>query len=359
MTRSAEELGQILSRLHWQCWRANPPSVEIAPAELMAVLPILIRSGSVGLVWPRLRELDPAGAIALALEDAYRAQVAHNETCQREIARSVTRLREAGIEPLLVKGWSVSRMYPAPLVRPAGDIDLVVRPEDFTRAKELLTGPDAPPITVGLDLKHPAVWEEKPNDDFWDRLCETDVNGVLVRVLGTEDQLRMMCFHLLKHEGMRPLWLTDIALAIESRPREFNWNIVLGQGKVERNWVAVAIGLTRQLVGTSVCDTPVFQQSSSLPGWLVPLVYRRWREPRVRSRGATLRFIENPSSLPRILADHWPGPIVSSMFCHATINAVPRLPWQLLLFGKRLSTHLVHGMHGQISAAMQSKRLTA
>lgn len=165
-TRSAEELGQILSRLHWQCWREDAPLLGVGPSELVAVLPILIRSGSVGLVWPRLRgQLDRYGAIALALEDAYQAQVAHNARVERDIARVVTRLQDHGIDPILVKGWSVARQYPEGLVRPAGDIDLVVREEEFERATVLISELDREAATIGVDLKHPGIWKERPADD--------------------------------------------------------------------------------------------------------------------------------------------------------------------------------------------------
>jgi hypothetical protein len=53
---SAETLrkAEILRGLHWQCWRADAPPLETPLADLVAVLPVLIESGSVGLVWPRL-----------------------------------------------------------------------------------------------------------------------------------------------------------------------------------------------------------------------------------------------------------------------------------------------------------------
>ena len=119
--REAEETGAILARLHWQCWREDPPPVEVTDAEFIRVMPQVIRSGSVGLVWPRLRErFDPAGAVALAMEAAFQAQVAHNARVEREIAQVVTRLREHGIEPVLIKGLAVARLYPPGLVRPSG-----------------------------------------------------------------------------------------------------------------------------------------------------------------------------------------------------------------------------------------------
>ncbi len=110
---------------------------------------MLIESGSVGLVWPRLwHRAEELGAVGAALAAAYDAQVAHNARVERDIARVVTRLREHGVEPVLIKGLAVARLYPAPLIRTAGDIDLVVRDEDYNLAERLILdrASDAPPI---------------------------------------------------------------------------------------------------------------------------------------------------------------------------------------------------------------------
>lgn len=47
-------------------------------------------------------------------------------------------LRKNGVETLLQKGQGVAQCYPNPLLRMSGDIDLLVREEDFEIAKELL-----------------------------------------------------------------------------------------------------------------------------------------------------------------------------------------------------------------------------
>ncbi len=354
----AEETGRILSRLHWQAWRTDAPTLDLEPSELVAALPHVIRLASVGLVWPRLQgQLDRFGAIAMALENAYQAQLSHNMACQREIAQAVTRLREEGIEPVLVKGLAISRMYPPPLVRPAGDIDLVVRYEAFARSAQLLAGLNNNSFTAGFDLKHPANWDECPNDDFWNRTLQIEVDGVLVTTLGAEDQLKMMCIHFLKHEGMRPIWLTDIALAVESRPPEFDWSLLLESGDVERTWIAATIALAHQLVGLRVNDLPVMVRAKSQPSWLVRLVFRRWHDPKVSSSGATVRLMQNPLSVWSILADHWPGPLVATVFCRAAINSVPRLPWQVLLSGRRLFNHVLHEMPRQLRAGLRARRM--
>ena len=52
----------------------------------------------------------------------------------------VGHLQAHGIDPVLIKGWAVNRLYPEGIVRPAGDIDLVVPDGEYARAKTLLAG---------------------------------------------------------------------------------------------------------------------------------------------------------------------------------------------------------------------------
>jgi hypothetical protein len=55
-TRETDDrTGKIIRQLHWQCWRTDSPPIGIDLADLVTVLPVLIESGSVGLIWPRLR----------------------------------------------------------------------------------------------------------------------------------------------------------------------------------------------------------------------------------------------------------------------------------------------------------------
>jgi hypothetical protein len=354
---SAAESGQILCALHWQCWRENPPPLEVELADLVKVLPTLIQSGSVGLVWPRLRaQAERYGAVAQALEEGNRAQDAHNALVQREIAIAVSRLRGAGIEPVLVKGWSVARLYPEGLVRPAGDIDLVVKEEEFAQAEALLGDPELEPITAGIDLKHPGIWQEHPGNDFNSGTTLIDVDAVPVRVLSPEEQLRMLCIHFLKHEGMRPLWLADIALAVERRGPEFCWDRFIDKDDAERTWVTMGIALAHKLVGASLDGVPEAIQQTAVPGWLESTVYKRWQDPRTSLPAATGQLVKNPLDLPKILVEHWPGPVASTILCGAPMNAVPRFPWQLELFTRRLATHVTQRMWGQAMDARRARR---
>lgn len=357
MARSAEEVGRIPSRLHWQCWRADPPPLDVEPAEVIAVLPILIRSGSVGLVWPRLRgQTSPEGALALALEDAYGAQVAHNETCQREIARSVRRLREAGIEPLLVKGWAVSRLYPPPLVRPAGDIDLVVRHEDFARAEAILTGSDAPPITVGLDVQDESVWHDRPGDGSWDRATKIEVDGVTVLVPCPEDHVRLLSLHFLRHGAVRPGRLCDIAMIVEMSTRDFDWKRCLGKDPHRTNWVRTTLGLAHCLQGADLDDTPVAGAAHELPAWLLETVSGRLYLPQDDPGDAFGQLAREPRQVVTILRRRWPDPVSATLRYPARFSGFPRLPLQWVVYLRQIARYLRSRLVPQIEQTLERRQ---
>lgn len=357
MARSAEELGRILSRLHWQCWRADPPPLDVEPAEVIAVLPILVRSGSVGLVWPRLRgQFDPEGAIALALEDAYGAQVAHNETCRREIARSVRRLREAGIEPLLVKGWGVSRLYPPPLVRPAGDIDLVVPHADFARAEAILTGSDAPPITVGLDVQDESVWHDRPGDGSWDRATKIEVDGVTVLVPCPEDHVRLLSLHFLRHGAVRPGRLCDIAMIVEMSTRDFDWKRCLRNDPFRANWVRTTLGLAHRLQGADLDDTPVTGAGRELPAWLLETVSGRLYLLQDDPSDAFGQLAREPGEVVAILRRRWPDPVSATLRYPARFSGSPRLPLQWVVYLRQIARYLRSRLVPQIEQTLERRQ---
>lgn len=64
--------------------------------------------------------------------------VRQNKLVNEVLGHVVGYLRKNGVETLLQKGQGVAQCYPNPLLRMSGDIDLLVREEDFEKAKDLL-----------------------------------------------------------------------------------------------------------------------------------------------------------------------------------------------------------------------------
>ena len=112
-----------------------------------------------------------------------------------QIVQAITLLRSAGVEPLLVKGWAVARLYPERGLRPYGDIDLCVRPEQYVTAVAALAAPAAGTVAVDLHKGLPQL--HRPSlDDVYERSQLVTLGKIDVRILGTEDHLRYMCIHM-------------------------------------------------------------------------------------------------------------------------------------------------------------------
>src|SRR5688572_7015078 len=121
-------------------WRADPGG-GIRAEELSAAAPLLLRTGAGALGWRRARGTPlHTRPEALQLQRAHRIQMLEAALGEREIPRLFGLLRSGGIEPLLVKGWAVARLYPEKGLRPYGDVDLCVRPAELESARSILAG---------------------------------------------------------------------------------------------------------------------------------------------------------------------------------------------------------------------------
>ena len=365
------DTGALFREAHRGCWRADAPPLELEPREVLALMPLLIRTGSVGLVWPRLRHrAAELGATGAGLEAAYQSQVEHNARVEREIARVVGHLQGHGIDPVLIKGWAVSRLYPEGLVRPAGDIDLVVPDEDYERAKGLLAGTRLSlhrdsrrrsasnaeferDWSIVVDLHSESRWGTHPGEGALERAVSFDVCGAKVRTLGPEDTLRMLCFHFLGHGATRILRLVDIAMLLEDRSTEFDWDRLLGSDVVGRNWVVTAIGLAHRLLDARISDTPVSDAARGLPKWLVPIAEAQVLGMQAKGGNVLAELRANPADIGEIVARRWPDPVLAVAQHGVTYS--DRSPWrsQTLLFGRRLATFVARKLPGQ---AVQAAR---
>ena len=120
-------------------------------------------------------------------------------------------------------------------------------------------------------------------DELFERSEILRLGDVDVRVLRLEDQLRLICRHLLRHGAWRPLWLCDIAAIVESLPPSLDWNLCLTANRHQADLIACSIGLAHQLLGARVDNTPVSERARNLP------------EPARASRFETME----------VVTDHW------------------------------------------------------
>ena len=318
-------------------WRVSPPESRFEAGELARITPALVGSGAAALAWWKircspLREHDAAET----LRQSYRRQTLQVALQEREIEHVFSLLRSAGVEPVLLKGWAAAGLYPERGLRPPGDIDLCVRPGQRGAARAALWGPGRRGTAV-TDLAHDA--HALACAGGWDALYARSrllgLNGSKVRVLGPEDQLRFLCLHLLRHSAYRPLWLCDVAAALESLPADFDWDVALGGDALTRNRVACVLDLARLLLGARREDLPAEVTATRAPSWLVREVLQQWERPCTTDhapRELMSASLRRPSrALPAILA-RWPDPIRAAVGLQLPFDDGPRLPGQLAFY---------------------------
>lgn len=329
---AAAELGALVASALSGAWRQSPPPWPLDDSELGRIAQLLLKSGGAALAWWRMQQTGFAkSAGAATLRDAFRLHTLQTAVRESEIGPVFAFLRSLGIEPLLGKGWAISRQYPAPGLRPYGDIDLYLTAEQYARAVAAFRSePGAPSVPIDLH-RGAGELDDRGFEQLIERSECVPLGSSLVRVLGPEDHLRLLCVHTLKHGAWRPLWLCDIAVALEARPATFDWEYFLSGDSRRSDWVACAIGLAHQLLGVRVDDTPVRSRATNLPGWLLPTVLKQWGVGQT-PHGARLRmahYLRHPSGVIEAVRVRWPNAIEATVDVRGPFNEFPRLPFQI------------------------------
>lgn len=333
----AQLIGLALARVLSGAWRTTVPQLEIDAAELAALAPLLIGSGAGGLAWRRIERgplaSTPAGQ---QLRATCEMNTLWGAARERKLADLFTTLRAAGVEPLLIKGWASARNYAQRGARPPGDIDLCIHPAQSARAAAALAAPGRAAKLQDIDLRDrfPRLYDQDMDALFAGSQL-VPLGGTQVRVAGPEDHLRILCLHMLRHGAWRPLWLSDIAAALETRPPDFDWDRCLGHDARRADWVACAIGLAHQLLGVPVAATPVAARAGQLPRWLAPKVLELWRTPCFAEHGPhelMLVSLQHPQRALAAMRYRWPNPIAASMVNCGALTDLPPTHWQLILY---------------------------
>lgn len=301
----------------------------MSAADLIAAAPMLLPTGSAGLAWWKIRASPLAANRAFdELHQAYRLIAVQAAVHELRVARAFAVLRAAGVEPILGKGWAIARLYPDPGLRPYGDVDLYVRPEQHAAAVTALGNPQAEGVDLHAGL---AELDDRSWEPLFARSRVATLGGVEVRVFGPADHLRLLALHMLRHGILRPLWLCDVALALESRPADLDWAVVTSGRPRRTEGVRCAVGLARQLLGASLDGVPVAEHAVRLPRWIVPAVLRQWSAFKVPhgSRAPMAASGRRPAAFLRSLFLRWPNPIEATVGVGGPFNDLPRLPFQI------------------------------
>jgi hypothetical protein len=335
---SAIPLGSLVANALSGSWRKQPPSWNPSSTELSQLRPVIVATGAGGLIWRKLRETAPGGTtVADEFRDRFRMQVLHHRVHEMEIVEAFSRLRSAGIEPILAKGWAIARLYPERGMRPYGDIDLCVHPDHFLKANALIQGPNGPRAALDVHTRFKRL--DRTYEAMYSRSQLVRLGKVEVRVTGPEDHMRLLCVHMLRHGLWKPLWLCDIALVMESQASDFDWNVCLSGNELQSHWVMYSLAMARALLGAKDFSSP--GPEVDVPGWAVRALLQQWGTAEHYMRENSIPgFRHNLRELPRALRLRWPNPIQATVAMRARFNSYPRFPLQVAESTRRAFTLL-------------------
>lgn len=184
-------------------------------------------------------------------ETEFNAQTLNTLNLASETLRLLEFFGGAGIETLVLKGSFLSlRLYGDVAIRPSRDIDLLIRPSELIRAREILTEAGYnliyPPYELNASQArfyqryfHHASFYHKtkgvlvelhwslfsmrrlfrvPLDDVFGRNNRVQYAGKLVKALPDDVYIQYLCEHGAIHQWFRLLWLRDVAGLIASNP---------------------------------------------------------------------------------------------------------------------------------------------
>lgn len=257
---------------------------------------------------------------------------ARRSKCEKNIAAVFDFFRRGGFEPILIKGWSVARYYPANNPRTLGDLDLCVSPVDYPSALGLLLHNKFAEVDVDLH-KGVKYLDSVRFEELFERSELVECGGVRIRVLAPEDQLRVTCVHWLNDGGANLERLWDIYYSIVNRRPGFDWNVCLdAAGKTRRQWVIAAIAIAHRYLNLNVDATPIADEvknEQSLPAWLIRALEKEWER---RDKLIPLHEIDLTSGaavFAQLKLRFPPNAIAASIQTEAPFDCTPRLRFQL------------------------------
>jgi putative nucleotidyltransferase-like protein len=203
------------------------------------------------------------------------ASALHSDALFTALTRILAALGEAGVEPIVLKGPALaSTIYPTRDLRPFGDLDLLIRPDDLARADAALRALEYAPYSnepTEVDDFH-LVYAQPGRDcvvelhtdllqlglptvcgkALWARAERWELAGVRrpLLLLGLEHQLLHLCVHLHLHGYRRLIWFIDLERLLRLRGEEVRWAELWALAHAEGVTLSVrhALLLTRELL---------------------------------------------------------------------------------------------------------------
>jgi hypothetical protein len=236
----------LVSLLH----ETGGPTTEVPPEDWALLMRLLAPHGILPLLhW---RVACSHAAIPLWADDhlraAYLSSRVHTFRLEKELADLLGALAAASVESLLLKGPALGRsLYPDPVFRPSGDIDLLVRRDQVPAARKVLLSLgfalpldnySVSPSFYDQETYHPAAgspftvpvelhWEvqrfgrkhrQVSIEDLFEKAMTVSSEGLTFRTLSPLHALVYAASHMVLHHAdeVRLIWVKDVALLAAS-----------------------------------------------------------------------------------------------------------------------------------------------
>jgi hypothetical protein len=247
-----------------------------------------IQQGMMPLLYRHLSSICPQSVPAETLNSMKEEFIANSQTCLylfSELTKLLRLLDQNGITAVAFKGPVLSAaVYGGIALRQAGDLDVLIEPGAFRRAKELLS-------SAGYRLHPPLTQSQQASQlrshceiEFWsnglsvvdlhwglspksfhfaldpqhviDRSKTVSIQGTSLLTFSNEDMILYLCYHGSKHYWSRLEWISSLAEFIRSNP-DIDWPIVIARANRARGRHMLTLGLilARELGDVDVPDS--------------------------------------------------------------------------------------------------------
>lgn len=275
----------------------------------------------------------------MSLDERSKWFILQSKIQEKRIVRAFEIFRDAGIEPILFKGYAIARAYPSDRHREFYDIDLAVSFDVYEKAQMLWNRHDVKILNVDLHrgFRHLDLVE-------WDKIFANSkiikLADASIRVLSDEDHLRVLCVHWLTDGGENKQKLWDIYYLISQRSKDFDWEKCFDTVDSKRRlWIIYTIGLAHKYLQLDLEGFPFEQEAKNLPFWLTRQIEKIWsRKYPFIPLDACYR--DREMFLYQLKLRFPPNPIMATIGVNGRFDARTRIPYQIKYFFKRATPSL-------------------
>jgi Uncharacterised nucleotidyltransferase len=286
----------------WRRWRERV-GVDSADAHSLRLLPLAYR---------RLSELGVPPSELSELKLAYRTSWSHTQMLLARTGDAVADLEDTGIRTLVLKGAAVALLdYQDLGARPMSDMDVLVPPEDASRAMEVLAEHGWRPLVPwpaqlvgilhghpftdgqgrGLDLHWFALQRRQPDQDLWDTAVPLELRGVNTLAPGPAWRVLHALVHGAEAGDPPPIrWVADAAAVL--RVNEVDWDALVehARGREVTLIAARTLAYLRDTFALPIPGEPVEALATS---------------PHSRFERASYRAAMRPRTIANVLRQEW------------------------------------------------------